>query len=442
MSRIIDPQTLKKDFPTLRREVHGKRLVYLDSAASSQTPQSVIDVMNDYYENHRSNVHRGVYQLAEEATDLYEGGRRAVSDFVDAPYEGTVFTRNTTESINLVAYSWVRRRLGPEDVLLATAMEHHANLVPWQQAAIDAGFEIRYLPVTEDGYLDLDALPAYLEDGRVSFVAVTQMSNVLATVNPVEDIARMAKDANPSCRVLVDGAQSVPHLPVSFRDLGVDFLAFSGHKMCGPTGIGVLVGEPELLDEMPPFLTGGEMISDVTLQGATWNELPYKFEAGTMPIAEGGGLGAACRYLSEIGMDDVRAHELDLTRVALAALGDVEGVTVHGPTVPEDRGGCISFVVEGIHPHDLGTVLDREGVAVRVGHHCAKPLLRQLGVNASARASVYLYNDEDDIPALIDAIEVARRFFGPAVGAPAERDPSVAGGLADERDPKSAGGPA
>ncbi len=439
MSRF-DVQAVKKDFPTLRREVHdGRRLVYLDSAASSQTPRSVIETMDDYYEHHRSNVHRGVYQLATEATDLYERGRNRIAEFVDAPVEGCVFTKNCTEAINLVAYSYVRRRLGPDDVLLTTQMEHHANLVPWQQAAADAGFEIRYLPVTSDGYLDLDAFPAYIEDGRVSFLAVTHMSNVLATVNPVAELARQARDANPSCKVLVDGAQSVPHMPVSFRDMGADFLAFSGHKMLGPTGIGVLAADPELLEEMPPFLSGGEMILDVTLQGATWNEVPHKFEAGTMMIAEGAGLAAAVDYLEDLGMDAVREHEIELTRAALDALGEVEGVTVHGPTVAEDRGGAISFEVDGLHPHDIGTVLDREGVCVRVGHHCAKPLLRCLGVNSTARASFYVYNDENDIGPLVDGIRAAQEFF--AVGS--RPSPTPEGKPPEEvRPATAAGGPA
>ena len=409
----FDVQTVRKDFPTLRREFHGKRLVYLDSAATALTPQSVIDAMSDYYENHNSNVHRGVYQLAEEATDLFEGGRTRVAQFVDAPFEGTIWTRNATESINLVAYSYVRNRLGPGDVLLTTQMEHHANLVPWQQAAEHAGFEIRHASLTSEGYLDLDAFPSYLEDGRVKFLAVTQMSNVLATVNDVAALAKMAKDANDDCKVLVDASQSVPHMRVSFRELGVDFLAFSGHKMCGPTGIGVLVGDPAVLDAMPPFLTGGEMIRDVTLEGATWNELPYKFEAGTGPIAEAAGMAAAVDYLENLGMDAVREHEIDMTRQALDALEQVEGVTLHGPRDPSNRGGAISFVVEGVHPHDLGTILDGEGVCVRVGHHCAKPLLRSLGVNSSARASFYVYNDADDIGPLIDGIEAAKAFFGP-----------------------------
>lgn len=430
----IDVPTVKKDFPTLRREVHGKRLVFLDSAASSQTPQQVLDAMAEYYEQQRSNIERGVYLIASEATERFEAARRKIAAFVDAAVEGTIFTRNTTEAINLVAYTWVRPRLGPGDVLLTTEMEHHANLVPWLEAAAHAGFEIRYLPLTADGYLDLEAFPGCVADGRVRFFALTQMSNVLATLNPVAELARRAKEANPDCKVLVDGAQSVPHLPVSFRQLEVDFLAFSGHKMCGPTGIGVLVGKPELLDAMPPFMSGGSMILDVRLDGATWNELPHKFEAGTMPIAEAIGLGAAVDYLDDLGMDEVRTHEIELTRVALDALSDVDGLVLHGPRKPEDRGGAISFVVDGVHAHDLGTVIDHEGVAVRVGHHCAKPLMRRLGVVATARASFYLYNDEDDIDALVRGIEAAKLYF--------RRVPEEIEPLTVDRDPETIGGPA
>ncbi len=433
MSRL-DVTTIKKDFPTLRREVHGRRLVYLDSAASAQTPQQVMDAMNDYYEQRRSNVSRGVYLIATEATDQFEQARRRVAAFVDAPVEGTIFTRNTTESINLVAYSWVRRRLRPGDALLTTEMEHHANLVPWLEAARDVGFELRFIPVTPDGYLELEAVPGLLGDGRVKFLAITQQSNVLATINPVADLARQAREANPGCAVLVDGAQSVPHLKVSFRDLGVDFLAFSGHKMLGPTGVGVLVGKEELLEAMPPFLTGGEMIRDVTLERATWNDLPYKFEAGTMPIAEAIGLGAAIDYLTALDQDEIRAHEAELTRAALDALSRVEGVTLHGPRDAAHRGGAISFLVAGVHAHDVGTVLDHAGVCVRVGHHCAKPLMRRLGVVATARASFYVYNDEDDIPALVHGIEAAKAFFRPV--------PSTLEPVTIERDPETIGGPA
>ncbi len=407
----LDVQTIRKDFPTLAREVHGTRLVYLDSAASSQTPRSVLDTMDGYYERYRSNVHRGVYQLAEEATDLFEGARRKVAAFTNAPVEGTIFTKNSTEAINLVAYSYVRRRLGPGDVLLTTMMEHHANLVPWLHAAEDLGFEIRYIPLTEDGRLDLDAVPALIDDGRVSFLAVTHVSNVLGTINDVKALAAQVREANPDCRVLVDGSQAVPHLAVDFADLDVDFYAFTGHKMCGPTGVGVLLGKPDVLDDMPPFLTGGEMILDVRLDGVTYNELPHKFEAGTMMIAEVGGLGTATDYLTDLGMDAIRAHEKDLTQQALDALAAIDGVTIHGPTDVEVRGGAVSFELAGIHPHDIGAMLDQEGVCVRVGHHCAKPLMRALGVNATARASFYLYNDVDDIAPLVRGIERARDFF-------------------------------
>jgi cysteine desulfurase/selenocysteine lyase len=407
----FDVQTIRKDFPTLGREVHDQRLVYLDSAASSQTPRPVLDTMTEYYERYRSNVHRGVYRLAEEATDLFEGARTKVSTFTNAPIEGTIFTKNSTEAINLVAYSYVRRRLGEGDVLLTTHMEHHANFVPWLHASQDLGFEIRHVPLTDDGRLDLEAVPALLEDGRVSFLAVTHASNVLGTINDVKALAAQARDANPGCRVLVDGSQAVPHFAVDFRDLDVDFYAFTGHKMCGPTGVGVLLAKPEVLEAMPPFLSGGEMILDVRLDGVTWNEIPHKFEAGTMMIAEVGGLGAATDYLSGIGMSAIREHEKALTGQALRAMADVDGVTVYGPTDVEVRGGAVSFALDGIHPHDIGAMLDQEGVCVRVGHHCAKPLMRALGVNATARASFYLYNDTDDISPLIRGIERARDFF-------------------------------
>lgn len=430
----FDVQRIKKDFPTLRREVHDKRLAFLDSAASAQTPHAVLDAMNEYYELRRCNVERGVYQIATEATEAYEQARRNVARFVNGPTEGTVFTRNTTESINLVAYAWVRRRLGPGDALLATEMEHHANLVPWLQAAEDVGVELRWIPVTDDGHLDLDAVPSLLADGRVKFLAVSHQSNVLSTINPVDDLARQARDANPDCKVLVDAAQSVPHMAVNFTHLGIDFLAFSGHKMLGPTGVGVLVAAPALLEEMPPFLTGGSMILDVTLEGARWNEVPHKFEAGTMAIAEAIGLGAAVDYLEALGMDAIREHEQALTKVALDALDDIDGVTIYGPRDLDHRGGAISFLVDGVHAHDVGTILDHEGVAVRVGHHCAKPLMRRLGIAATARASLYVYNDEDDIDALVRGIHRAQEVFG---AVPKQPDP-----VTTERDPETVGGPA
>jgi cysteine desulfurase / selenocysteine lyase len=407
----LDVSTLRKDFPVLSRELHGNRLVYLDSAASSQTPQPVLDAMDRYYRWSRSNVHRGVYALAEEATDLYEGGRTALAELVDADPRGVVFTKNATEACNLVAYSWVRRNLGPGDALLTTGMEHHANLVPFLHASKDLGFEVRQIPLTEDGQLDLDAARQLVADGRVRFLGVVHVSNVLGTINDVAGLAAIVREANADAVVHVDGTQAVPQMPVSFRDLDVDFYAVTGHKMCGPTGIGALVAKPERLEAMDPFLTGGEMIRDVSFEEVTWNEVPHKFEAGTPMIAEAAGLAAAVGYLREVGLEAVRAHEQQLTATFLGALADLDGVAVHGPSDAALRGGAISFTVEGVHPHDIGAMLDQHGVCVRVGHHCAKPLMRTLGVNATARASLYLYNDVDDLQPLVDGIEAARKFF-------------------------------
>jgi cysteine desulfurase / selenocysteine lyase len=407
----LDVQTIRKDFPVLSRELHGNRLVYLDSAASSQTPQPVLDAMDRYYRWSRSNVHRGVYALAEEATDLYEGGRTALARLVDADPRGVVLTKNATEACNLVAYSWVRRNLGPGDALLTTGMEHHANLVPFLHASKDLGFEVRQIPVTDDGQLDLDAARGLVADGKVRFVGVVHVSNVLGTINDVAALAAIVREANAEAVVHVDGTQAVPQMPVSFRDLGVDFYAVTGHKMCGPTGIGALIAKPELLEAMDPFLTGGEMIRDVSFEEVTWNEVPHKFEAGTPMIAEAAGLAAAVEYLERVGLDTIRAHEQHLTATFLAGLADIDGVDVHGPADASQRGGAISFTVEGVHPHDIGAMLDQHGVCVRVGHHCAKPLMRTLGVNATARASLYLYNGEDDLQPLLDGLEAARKFF-------------------------------
>jgi cysteine desulfurase/selenocysteine lyase len=402
---------LRADFPTLGREVHGKRLVYLDSAASSQTPEPVLAAMDNYYRRFRSNVHRGVYQLAEEATDYFEDGRRTVARFFDAPEEGVVFTKNSTEAMNLVAYSWVREFLGPDDALLATRMEHHANFVPHLAAQQAKGFDLRTIPITDDGRLDLDAAKQLLSDGKVRFLAVTHVSNVLGTINDLPTLVAMARDANPDVVVLIDGSQAGPHLPVSFRDLDVDFYAVTAHKMCGPTGIGALLAKPERLEAMPPFLSGGEMILVVRLDGFTTAEVPHKFEAGTPMIAEAGAFGAACRYLTNVGMDTIRAHEKELVGEAIEALQSIDGLQIHGPLDPEIRSGAISFALPGVHPHDIGAMLDQHGVAVRVGHHCAKPLMRELGVNATARASFYLYNDRDDIPPLVEGLKAAASFF-------------------------------
>lgn len=408
---MFDATTLRKDFPALERQVHGRPLVYLDSAATSQTAQQVLDAVDRYYTHFCANVHRGVHALAEEATAAYEDARGTFADFVGADARGVVFTKNATEAFNLVAYSWARKELGPGDVLLSTQMEHHANLVPWQLVQQEAGFEIAHVPVTGDGLLDLEEFERIVGEGRVKLLAVTAMSNVVGTINPVREMAQRVHDARDDAVVVVDGAQSVPHMPTDFAAMGADFLCASGHKMLGPTGIGMLVARPELLDRMPPFLGGGEMIADVTLGGSTFNEVPYKFEAGTPVIGEAIGLGAAVKYLRQLGMDQVRAHEIELIDAVIPALESVEGVHVHGPTDAAIRGAAISFAVDDLHPHDIGTIMDREGIAVRAGHHCAKPLVRSLGTVATTRASFYLYNLPEEISELVRGIEATKAFF-------------------------------
>ena len=407
----LDIVAIKKDFPILEIEVHdGKRLVYLDSASSSQKPRIVLDAMEHYYETTHANVHRGVYSIAEEATALYEGARARVVQFIGArsPRE-IVFTKNVTEAINLVAYAWGRANLHEGDAVLLTEIEHHANLVPWLMLKEERGIELRFIPMADDFMLDLDDLDR-LVDG-VKLVGVTAMSNVLGTLTPVRRLADAAHAAG--ALLLVDGAQLLPHLATDVADLGCDFLGFTGHKMLGPTGIGALWAREELLEAMPAFLGGGEMIRDVRLDGWLPNELPWKFEAGTMPIAEAIGLHAAIDYLDALGMDAVREHEVSLTAYALRTLTQRHGdrLTVYGPSEPDQRGGVISFSFGGIHPHDISQVLDQHGVCVRAGHHCAKPLMRRLGVAATARASLYVYNDEADVDVLSDALHDADRLF-------------------------------
>jgi len=406
----VDVTSVRKKFPILERKVNGHRLVYLDSASSSQKPASVIEAMSNYYETTHANVHRGVYAIAEEATRLYEQARAKVARFIGAPStEGVVFTKNVTEAINLVAHSWGRANLAAGDAVLLTEMEHHANLVPWLMLAEERGIELRYLPVTDDYQLDLSELER-LVDG-VKLVSVTAMSNVLGTLTPIERLASAAHAAG--ALLLVDGAQYVPHLPTDVQALGVDFFGFTGHKMLGPTGIGVLWARPELLEAMPAFLGGGEMIRDVRLDGWTPNDIPWKFEAGTPPIAEAVGLAAAIDELSALGLENVRAHEVSLTGYALRTLTERFGddLVIHGPSEPSQRGGVLSMVLGDIHAHDVSQVLDQHGVCVRAGHHCAKPLMRRLGVSATARASFYVYNDRDDVDALADALEATRDFF-------------------------------
>jgi cysteine desulfurase / selenocysteine lyase len=407
----LDVAAIKKDFPILDREFGGKRLVYLDSAASSQRPAAVIDAISGYYERHHANVHRSVYQLAAEATEMYEGARRRVARFVNAPSERSiVFAKNVTETINLVAHSWGRTNLAEGDAVLLTELEHHANLVPWLMLAEERGIELRFLPLADDHTLDLTELDR-LVDG-VKLVSFSAMSNVLGTILPVRKLVDAAHAAG--ALALVDAAQYVPHLPTDVQAMGADFVCFTGHKLLGPTGIGVLWGREELLDAMPAFLGGGEMILDVRLDGWTPNEIPMKFEAGTPPIAEAVGLAAAIDYLDAVGMDAVREHEVALTGYALRTLEQRLGdrLTVHGPAEPAARGGLLSLDLVGVHAHDISQVLDDHGVCVRAGHHCAKPLMRRLGVPATARASLYLYNDEADVDALADALEATSDFFG------------------------------
>ena len=406
----LDVAAVKKDFPILERQVHDRRLVFLDSAASSQKPIQVIEAMSLYYEHTHANVHRGVYTLAEEATAAYEGARAKVARFIGAPsHREVLFSKNATESLNLVANAWGRTNLKAGDSVLLTEMEHHANLVPWLMLADQIGIELRYLPITDDGQLVLDDLDR-LVDG-VKMVSLTAMSNVLGTLNPVRRIADVAHAAG--AMVTVDASQFVPHLPTSVTEFGADFVAFTGHKMLGPTGVGVLWGRTDVLDAMPPFLGGGDMITDVRLDGFTANELPWKFEAGTPPIAEAVGLGAAVDYLEGLGMEAVREHEVTLTAYTLRTLTERFGdrLIIHGPSEPASRGGVLSLDLADVHPHDVSQVLDQHGICVRAGHHCAKPLMRRLGVNATARASVYVYNDEADIDALADGLDAAADFF-------------------------------
>ncbi len=405
----LDIAVVRGDFPVYDVP-RQPRLVYLDSAASSHKPRAVLDAMDDYYRTTHANVHRGVYAMAEEATARFEAARAIVARFIGATSTREVlFSKNATESLNLVAHAWGRANLRRGDVVVLTEMEHHANLVPWLLLADQLGLQLRYLGITDDGLLDTSNLERGLDGARL--VSLTAMSNVLGTLTPVRQVADAAHAAGAV--VVVDASQYVPHLVTDVVALGADFLAFTGHKMLGPTGIGVLWGRAELLEAMPPFLGGGEMISDVRLDGFTCNELPWKFEAGTPPIAEAIGLGAAVGELDRYGMEAVRAHEVALTSYALRTLGDRYGddLVVHGPADPCGRGGVLSFSFRGIHPHDISQVLDQAGVCVRAGHHCAKPLMRRLGVGATARASFYVYNDESDVDALADALDSCSDLF-------------------------------
>jgi cysteine desulfurase/selenocysteine lyase len=406
---------LRADFPAFETPTRsGKRLVFLDAAASSPKPRTVIETMADVYAHHYANVHRGIYELSEDATNRFEGARRKAAAFIGASSEREiVFVRNATEAINLVRFSWGRANVGKGDRVITTQLEHHSNIVPWQQLCAEAGATLEYVAITDDGRLDMDDLRTKLQPSagrQPRLLAVALVSNALGTINPIAEIAGLAHEAG--ALLLVDAAQAAPHMPVDVAQLDCDFLAISGHKMLGPSGIGALWGRRELLDAMPPFLTGGSMIIRVTLEGAEWNEVPHKFEAGTPAIVEAIGLGAAIDYLSALGMDHVREHERFLFERAWDALSEIPGVRLLGPADPEIHAGVISMLIDGVHPHDVATIFDHEGVAVRAGHHCAQPVMLRYDVPATTRASFYVYNDVDDVQALADAVLSVQQVFG------------------------------
>ena len=410
LSQIADPKvlSLRSLFPVLERQVHGKPLVYLDNAATTQKPLAVIESMDNYYRHYNSNIHRGVHTLSEEATTAYEEARKRIARFINAASDKqTIFTRNATEAINVVVYSWGRANLGPGDEVLITEMEHHSNIVPWQILQEQLGFTLRYVPITEGGLLDLSELDTLLNE-RTKLFAFVHVSNVLGTVNPVVELVQAAHAVG--ALALIDASQSVPHMPVDVQALDADFLVFSGHKLCGPTGIGILYGKRELLEAMPPFMGGGDMIREVKMSGSRWNTLPYKFEAGTPAIAEGIGLGAAVDFLQEVGLEWVWQHEQAMTSYAYERLAQVEGLRILGPG-PEQRGGLVAFTLNDIHPHDLSAVLDNDGIAIRAGHHCAQPIHDRLGIVASARASFYLYNTFEEVDKLVVGLEKAGQIF-------------------------------
>ena len=412
----FDAHAIAKDFPILDRTIRdGKRLVYLDSGATSQKPNVVIDAESDFYRLHNAAVHRGAHQLAEEATDAYEGARNIVANFLNAHVDEVVFTKSATESLNLVSYAMGnaapgnRFHLKAGDSIVITEMEHHANLIPWQQLAARTGATLKWFSVTEEGRLDLSNIDSVI-DSSTKVVALTHQSNVLGTINPLDAITRRAHEVGAV--VVLDACQSVPHMPVDVKALDIDFLAFSGHKAVGPTGIGIFWGRSELLADLPPFLTGGSMIENVTMESASWAQAPKKFEAGVPNMAQAVGLGAALNYLTKIGMDNIHRHEVELTSYLLNGLSEIKDLRIIGPKTTELRGGAISFTLGDIHPHDLGQYLDSQGIAVRTGHHCAWPLTRKLGVPATTRASVYLYNTTDDLDALVEGVQGAQKYFG------------------------------
>jgi cysteine desulfurase/selenocysteine lyase len=406
----LNVEQIRKDFPILQRQIGGKQLVYLDNAATSQKPRSVIDALTGYYEGYNANIHRGIHTLAEEATDAYEAVRETVREFIDAEHtHEIIFTRNSTEAINLVAHSWGNANILPGDEIVLTAMEHHSNLIPWQRLAGERSAKLVFIPITDDGQLDMEEAQKLISD-KTKIVAVTLMSNVLGTINPIKDLAKLAHAKGAV--ILVDGAQGVPHLKTSVRDLNVDFLVFSMHKMLGTTGVGVLYGKAELLDAMPPFQSGGHMISSVWRDKATWTELPWKFEAGTSNIADVIASGKAIEYLTALGMDNVRQHEIEISKYALNKLSELGDITIFGPNDATLRGGVISFNVDAIHAHDIGQICADSAIAIRAGHHCCQPLMRDLNVMGTARASFYIYNTKEEVDLLFEALKEAHKVLG------------------------------
>jgi cysteine desulfurase/selenocysteine lyase len=406
---VVNSYELRNDFPIFKKKINGKELVYLDNASTTQKPYSVIDSITDFYTNYNSNIHRAVYQLAEEATALYERSREKIANFINVRPEEIIFTRNTTESINLIAHSWARTNLKKDDGIAITELEHHSNIVPWQILSQEIGTRLEYVGIDGDGFLDLDHLNDLISSKKVKLVSLSHMSNVLGTIVPIERIIKNAHEND--IPVLVDGAQSVPHMPVNVKNMDCDFLVFSAHKMLGPTGVGVLYAKKEFLEKMRPFMGGGDMIKEVFKFHTNYNEVPYKFEAGTPNIADVVGFGVAIDYLEKIGMDNVRKHEIDLTKYALESIQSINYLTIYGPRDPNYRGGVISFNIADIHPHDLATIMNDHGIAIRSGHHCAQVLMQRLDVPATSRASFYIYNTKEEIDKFVNAIKEAGRIF-------------------------------
>ncbi|HJU79675.1 MAG TPA: cysteine desulfurase [Nitrososphaeraceae archaeon] len=406
---VVNSYELRNDFPIFKKKINGKELVYLDNASTTQKPYSVIDSITDFYTNYNSNIHRAVYQLAEEATALYEQSREKIANFINVCPEEIIFTRNTTESINLIAHSWARTNLKKDDGIAITELEHHSNIVPWQILSQEIGTRLEYVGIDENGFLDLDHLNELISSKKVKLVSLSHMSNVLGTIVPIERIIKIAHEND--IPVLVDGAQSVPHMPVNVKNMDCDFLVFSAHKMLGPTGVGVLYAKKEFLEKMRPFMGGGDMIKEVFKFHTNYNEVPYKFEAGTPNIADVVGFGAAIDYLEKIGMENVRKHEIDLTQYALESILSINYLTIYGPRDPNHRGGVISFNIADIHPHDLATIMNDHGIAIRSGHHCAQVLMQRLDVPATSRASFYIYNTKEEIDKFVNAIKEAGRIF-------------------------------